>query len=177
MKVKIGPYPNGNRKRKVDVQIDRYDTYGMDHTLALIILPMLVQLRNTKHGIPHEFAQVGGEDYDSQESFDFYKESVNESFNKGCDRWDEVLDKMIWSFQQLIDDDYDSKYHHGDIDFEFRELDEKIHNPLSGKDEVAHEMINRNKNHWYDHIGHHAHEARIQEGLELFGKHFRSLWD
>jgi hypothetical protein len=100
MKVKIGPYPNGNRKRKVDVQIDRYDTYGMDHTLALIILPMLLQLRATKHGIPHEFASVGGEDYDSQDSFDFYKESQDEAFSKGCDRWDEVLDKMIWSFQQ-----------------------------------------------------------------------------
>ena len=66
MKVNIGPYPNGNKSRKVKIKIDRHDTYSMDHTLALIILPMLVQLRNTKHGIPHEFAEVGGEDYNSQ---------------------------------------------------------------------------------------------------------------
>ena len=177
MKVKIGPYPNGKRKRKIDVHIDRYDTYGMDHTLALIILPMLIQLRATKHGIPHEFAAVGGEDYDSQDSFDFYKQTHDESFGKGCDRWDEVLDKMIWSFQQVIDEDYDSKYHHGEVDFEFKELTEKIYNPLTGKDEAACEMINRNKNHWYDHIGHREHEDRIQEGIELFGKYFRNLWD
>jgi hypothetical protein len=177
MKVKIGPYPNGKRKRKIDVHIDRYDTYGMDHTLALIILPMLIQLRATKHGIPHEFAAVGGEDYGSQDSFDFYKQTHDESFGKGCDRWDEVLDKMIWSFQQIIDEDYDSKYHHGEVDFEFKELTEKIYNPLTGKDEAACEMINRNKTHWYDYIGHREHEDRIQEGLALFGKHFRSLWD
>jgi hypothetical protein len=177
MKINIGPYPNGNKKRKVDVQIDKYDTYSMDNTLALIILPMLVQLRNTKHGIPHEFAEVGGENYNSQDSFDFYKETYDESFGKGCERWDEVLDKMIWSFMQLIDDDYDSVYHHGDVEFEWKDTEEKILNPLTGKDEVLKEMINKNKNHWYDYVGHRMHEDRIQEGLELFGKHFRSLWD
>jgi len=177
MKINIGPYPNGNKKRKIDVQIDKYDTYSMDNTLALIILPMLVQLRNTKHGIPHEFAEVGGEDYNQQDSFDFYKESYTESFEKGCDRWDEVLDKMIWSFTQMIDDDYDSVYHHGEVEFDWKDSEEKIHNPLTGKDESLKEMVNKNKNHWYDHVGHKTHEARIQEGLELFGKHFRSLWD
>jgi len=177
MKINIGPYPNGNKKRKIDVQIDKYDTYSMDNTLALIILPMLVQLRNTKHGIPHEFAEVGGEDYNQQDSFDFYKETYNDSFEKGCDRWDEVLDKMIWSFTQIIDDDYDTVYHHGEVEFEWKDSEEKIRNPLTGKDESLKEMVNTNKNHWYDYVGHKTHEARIQEGLELFGKHFRSLWD
>jgi hypothetical protein len=31
--------------------------------------------------------------------------------------------------------------------------------------------------HWYDAEGHLLHEAKIQEGLELFGKYFRNLWD
>jgi hypothetical protein len=31
--------------------------------------------------------------------------------------------------------------------------------------------------HWYDAEGHKLHEDRIQEGLELFGKYYRSLWD
>jgi hypothetical protein len=39
-------------------------------------------------------------------------------------------------------------------------------------------MVDKNpKEHWYDHIGSQEHEKRIQEGLELFGKHFRDLWD
>ena len=39
-------------ERKVKVRIDEYDTWSMDHTLALIILPMLKQLKATKHGSP-----------------------------------------------------------------------------------------------------------------------------
>ena len=38
---------------KIDyVKIDHWDTWSMDHTLSYIILPMLKQLRNTKHGYP-----------------------------------------------------------------------------------------------------------------------------
>ena len=51
MKIKIGPYKNKG-ERKIDIQIDRYDTWNMDHTLALIVLPMLKQLKKEKHGSP-----------------------------------------------------------------------------------------------------------------------------
>ena len=35
------------------VKIDYYDTWSMDHTLADIILPMLQQLKASKHGAPY----------------------------------------------------------------------------------------------------------------------------
>ena len=35
---------------KNTVHIDYYDTWSMDHTLAPIVLPMLKQLKATKHG-------------------------------------------------------------------------------------------------------------------------------
>jgi hypothetical protein len=39
-------------------------------------------------------------------------------------------------------------------------------------------MVDKNPGaHWYDAEGHLLHEERIQEGLELFGKYYRSLWD
>jgi hypothetical protein len=39
-------------------------------------------------------------------------------------------------------------------------------------------MVDENPGeHWYDIVGHQLHEERIQEGLELFGKHLRDLWD
>ena len=51
-------------------------------------------------------------------------------------------------------------------------------NPITGKVEETYKMVDKNPNeHWYDHVGHMKHEERIQEGLELFGKHFRNLWD
>ena len=35
------------------VKIDHYDTWSMDYTLSKIVLPMLKQLKETKHGSPN----------------------------------------------------------------------------------------------------------------------------
>jgi hypothetical protein len=178
MKIKIGPFPKKRGNRKIDIQIDHYDTWNMDHTLAMIIYPMLLQLKATKHGVPHDFAEVGGEDYEQQDSFDFYKEDTDNLFNERVKEWDKTLDKMIWSFQQIADGDYDSKYHHGEAKFDWVESDKTYPNPVTGVLEPTYQMVDKNPDeHWYDHVGHKLHEERIQEGIELFGKYYRSLWD
>jgi hypothetical protein len=41
---------DNKKKRKVKIHIDPYDTWSMDHTLALIIHPLLVQLKEKNHG-------------------------------------------------------------------------------------------------------------------------------
>lgn len=179
MKIKIGKYPKGSGRRKIDVQIDNFDTWSLDHTLAHIIYPALIQLRATKNGVPSEIvADVGGEDYASQDSFDFYKETHNESWDIAAKRWDDILDKIIWSFEQLLKDDYDSLYHHGKTDWDWIESDRQYPNPITGKMEPTFQMVDKDPEaHWYDSEGHQLHEERIQEGLELFGKYFRNLWD
>jgi hypothetical protein len=155
-------------ERRVDIKIDNFDTWNLDHTMAMILYPALIQLKEVKHGVPSEFAEVGGEDWISQQSFDFYTETNAECFDLGVARWNETLDKMIWSFQQLCLDDYSDKYHHGTMKMGWKEVDS---NGLS-------EMVDENPSeHWYDYVGNQLHEERIQEGLELFGKHYRSLWD
>jgi hypothetical protein len=54
----------------------------------------------------------------------------------------------------------------------------EITNPTTGVVETMHEMVDENPGeHWYDHVGHALHEDCIQEGLELFGKYYRNLWD
>ena len=178
MKAKIGKFYKGKPDRKININIENFDTWNLDHTLALIILPALIQLKETKHGIPANFAEVGGEDYSDQDSFDFYKETHNESFNEKVKEWNEVLDKMIWSFQQIALEDYDEQYHHGKAEYDWVKTDKQFPNPISGKIEDTYQMVDKNPNeHWYDHVGHQLHEQRIQEGLELFGKYYRSLWD
>lgn len=180
MKVKIGQYPKKRlTQRKVNIEIENFDTWSLDHTLALIILPALLQLKESKHGVPAEFADVGGADYEHQQSFDFYKETYNEAFDKGCERWDEILDKMIWSFQQLAFDDYEKLYHHGSTDYGWEEdSSSQFFNSITNQVETVYKLIDKNADqHWYDHIGHKLHEERIQEGLELFGKYYRNLWD
>jgi hypothetical protein len=179
MKVNLSRYPKGNGKRRINVEIDPFDTWGLDHTLATIILPALIQLKNTKHGVPNEFTSRVGGDFDNNLVFDFIKEDDNIVFDQLCDSWDEVLDKMIWSFLQLsIEDDYDNNYHHGKMETDWVESDYTYTDPITGKIEKTYQMVDKNpEEHWYDQIGNQEHEKRIQEGLDLFGKHFRDLWD
>lgn len=178
MKVKIGKFPKTTNRRKIDVQIDKFDTWSLDHTLAHIIYPALLQLKATKHGIPSDFAMTGGEDYLDQESFDFYKETHDECFEIRCEQWNDVLDKMIWSFGQLIVEDYSDKYHHGNAEYDWKKTDTMYPNPITGKLEATYQMVDKNPDeHWVDHEGLKIHEERIQEGLELFGKYYRNLWD
>jgi len=179
MKVNIGKYVKRRNSRKIKIQIDPWDTWNLDNTLARIIYPALLQLKAEKHGVPGQFVdEVGGEDYASQDSFDFYKETHKEAWDQAALKWDEVLDKMIWSFQQLAEADYDSQYHHGTPKYDWVKTDKTFPNPITGKMEATYQMVDKNPDeHWYDHVGHQLHEERIQEGLELFGKHFRSLWD
>ena len=179
MKVKIGKFPKkSSGKRKINVEIDNYDTWNLDHTLALIIYPALLQLKATKQGVPSEFGDVGGESHGMQDSFDFYEESHEDAWKLGLERWDETLDKMIWSFEQLLKGDYDDQYHHGEAEYDWVKSDKTYPNPITGKVEDTFQMVDKNPTeHWYDSVGHMKHEERIQEGLELFGKYFRSLWD
>jgi hypothetical protein len=178
MKVNIGSYSKRRSVRKVKIEIEHFDTWSLDHTLALIIYPALLQLKDTKQGVPGEFAEVGGEDYNDQMSFDFYTDTCSEAWKEGVKRWDEILDKMIWSFQQLLSNQYDSLYHHGEAKYDFETTDKTFPNPITGKVEKTFKLVDKNpEDHWYDHVGHTLHEEKIQEGLTLFGKYYQSLWN
>lgn len=178
MKVKIGKYPRGSGHQKISVEIEGHDTWNFDNTLAQIIYPALLQLKEQKQGVPSDFgSNVGGEDYVEQQSFDFYQETHKEAFDQRCKEWDVCLDKMIWSFEQVLKADYDELYHHGTPKFDWIKSDKQYSNPITGKIEDTYQMVDKNpEEHWYDAEGHQLHEERIQEGLELFGKYFRNLW-
>jgi len=106
------------RTQKVKVHIDKWDTWSMDSTLAPIILPMLKQLKETKHGGPYVYP----EDVPAklrptkQELLEYTKNSKTDS--KWFDRWDYVLDEMIWAFEQKCRDDWMSDYDYNKWDRE-----------------------------------------------------------
>ena len=131
MKVRIGNYPNWRfyhhwlydwfgyaPKQKIKIRIDRFDTWSMDSTLATIILPMLKQLKESKHGAPAvEFKDVPEElmPPDAEAVKKLYMENgeTDENFFK---RWDYVLDEMIWAFEQKCRDDWMEDYHYNKWD-------------------------------------------------------------
>jgi len=95
------------KKRKVKIRIDKYDTWGMDHTLAVIILPMLKQLKATKHGSP------AVDDKDVPKHLRSKVKPAKQDYETDGlwhERWDWVLDEMIWAFEQIADDRSDAVY-------------------------------------------------------------------
>ncbi len=101
MRVRIGPY---RKNRAVKVEIEPHDTWNMDETLAHIIHPMLIQLKETKHGAPivdEGDVPLGmGMSEEAKAKFS----ETGETDGQFHARWDWVLDEMIWAFEQKIID-------------------------------------------------------------------------
>ena len=151
------------RTQKVRVRIDTWDTWSMDHTLAHIVLPMLAQLKATKHGAPSvDNADVPKElRMSKKDRIQFAKDgSTDDKFFK---RWDWVLDEMIWAFNQKCRDNWDDDY------YEYREM-----GPEESKDPDSLFGI---KLVWEDPEGRMAHQERMTNGFKLFGKYYENLWD
>ena len=106
------------RTQKVKVRIDRWDTWSMDHTLAPIILPMLKQLKETKHGAPMvDMKDVPRELRATKKQLDAYGKNGDVD-PKHFDRWDWILDEMIWAFEQKCRDDWMKDYDYNKWDSE-----------------------------------------------------------
>lgn len=156
MNVLIGPYTDDNTARQIDIRIDPFDTWDADHTLALIIVPMLKQLKATKHGAPLT------DDEDVPEHLRSTSAPPKEN-NWDVDanhfkRWDWIMDEMIWAMEQVIKDDEGQFYDHSEVDEE-ADLNTQV------------QQIK------IDRKGLQQYHERIQKGCLLFGKYFQSLWD
>lgn len=98
MKVNIENYTDDGEDQVVEVHIDPWDTWSMDHTLAPIILPMLIQLKKEKHGAPWvAVADVPKELRPSKKDIlNYEKDGTTDP--KFFERWDWVMDEMIYAF-------------------------------------------------------------------------------
>lgn len=165
------------RERNIAIHIDRYDTWSMDHTLSLIIVPMLKQLKETKHGGPW---------VDSEDAPEELRASVDEIQDYGVDgttdknwfeRWDYVLDEMIYAFEMISTDGWEQEFYSGKSDLTWKPID------VNGTEVVEEDAI-------YFEIGHGPNDTfkvdregmkvvqdRITNGTRLFGKYYQNLWD
>ena len=157
------------------IKIDNYDTWSMDSTLTPIILPMLKQLKETKHGAPYT------EDKDVPERLRSTTKAAVKSKKNSWDtdgnhfkRWDWIMDEMIWAFEQLADDEWEAQFHTGKSDIVWvpsKELDAK------GKPRTYEMKKGPKDTRKWDKKGYMKYSARIDNGTRLFGKYFRALWD
>jgi len=142
------------------VKIDRWDTWSMDHTLAYIIHPMLVQLNETKHGAPYT------DDEDVPEHLRSHmaepKENEWDTDSLHFMRWDWILNEMIWAFEQELKDDDESQF------FDHSECGDEKPWDKDGK------YVSKLK---LDAEGLEKHQKRKANGFRLFGRYYQNLWD
>jgi hypothetical protein len=145
---KLLDWIHSKKSRKMYIKIDHYDIWDMDTTLAYIILPMLKQLKEVKHGVPiiddpailellsNEIAEASQSEIDEVEEC-----TVN------VIAWNFILDEMIWAFEQKLIDWLPQYY------------------------------IDTDGSHDLDIAGYTKHNDRMNRGFAYFGRYYQALWD
>lgn len=149
------------RKRTVKVKIHDYDTWCLDTTLALVIVPTLEKFRNSeRNGVPNFILkELGFKERTLEGGFVGHTE---EELQKADAEFNKILDKMIWSFKQVINSDESP-----DVPVDFS-TDEFFN---TGYSRITPEQ----REQWQKEY--EKYNKRVQEGLDLFAKYYTCLWD
>lgn len=155
---------DSKRKRNIKVHIDHYDGWSMDSTLAYIIHPLLVRLKNNKQGSPLV------DDEDVPESIRSTSAPVKENEWDIDDfhhqRWDYVIDEMIWAFE-IINTNWESEYYDftDSTDLTFEDNSDGTGKLLwKNPPKIDNESINKIQD-------------RMNNAFRLFGKYYQALWN
>jgi hypothetical protein len=172
--MKLCQWIESKRTRKIRVKIDRWDTWSMDHTLSYIILPMLRQLNETKHGAP------GTDDEDVPDHLRSTsaapKENEWDTDSNHFLRWDWIMAEMIYAFECQLDDTWEEKYWTGEWGKpDFIKVEKEYPNPVTGEMESTYQINSGTRKCDWD--GLKKEQERIANGFRLFGKYYQALWD
>jgi hypothetical protein len=158
---KLLSWIDSKKKRKINVRIDRWDTYSLDSTLAYIILPSLLEIKKDQRGTPYV------SDFDVPFNLHCPEEenTTGDIDANWVARWDYVLDEMIFAFESQVDTSWQDQFY-GDMSggLAFKKLENGHSEMITiGTMEI-------------DHEGKEKYQKRIDNGLLLFGKYYQSLW-
>ena len=154
-----------HNKRKVKVHIDPWDTWSMNSDLSMIILPMLKQLRDTKHGSP--FTDDKDVPKHLRSTAAPPKKNKYDTDDNHHARWKWILNEMIHAFECDCDKSWEDKYWTGEVDIDF----------VKCGDGMAQMVHGPNHTQKFDKKGYMKEYKRIQNGFKLFGKYYQNLWD
>lgn len=131
MLVYIGKYPDTTwlgklffrfrSSRTTIVKINDQDLWSMDHTLALVVTPMLKRLKEIQHGSPN---------VDDSDVPDGFSTDVHE-------RWAYIINEMIFAFESKTQNWQDEFYEGSDLSFD-------------GSEKGVFKMVNKGKPVDYD---------------------------
>jgi hypothetical protein len=179
MKIDI-PHPDEINQIGTQITIHKWDTWNMDHTLALIILPMLKQLKKEKHGSPYVDHDDVPEELRPKETDEYGTDDTHFA------RWDYVMNEMIFAFENKVDDSWEDRYFtdYEEVTFEFEwkgvgPAQLRLFPDENGdmEDYELYEWVRGERPSKFDQEGLKKYQERISNGFRLFGKYYESLWD
>jgi hypothetical protein len=169
---------SNSRKRKINVRIDPYDVWSADHTLALIIHPVLVELSKRKQGSPVVDPEDVPEDLRSTEPAGPDNGYTDNTVHQ---RWEWVMNEMIWAFEQCAEPEKnEDQFTHNSDQLEMKFVstgDETLDNKGMKSLEFNYQKDPTKPKYWVDKEAKKLHYDRISNGLRLFAKYYFGLWD
>lgn len=88
------------RARNDKIKIEHFDTWSADYTLAKIIVPVLEQLKEVKHGAPYTDNEDVPENLRSEDS------ENGDVCPTHFEKWDWVMTEMIYGFKFILDQEH-----------------------------------------------------------------------
>lgn len=151
---------DSKKNRRVVIDIDYYDTWSADETLASIIHPMLVEVKKHKNSSPLVDDSDVPEHLRLENSIAGEKEyDLDSNYHA---RWEWVLDEMIWTFDNHRKNDWEDQFSSGNLDYYID----------------SNGYLKEGPNHTYvtDMVRLDKHRERMSNGRRLFAKYYESLW-
>ena len=166
-----------SQDQKIKVCIDPQDTWNMEYTLAYIILPMLKQFNKEKNASPFTNDGDVPKHLRSTQAKPWDKD-IGETDEFHFKRWDYILGEMIFAFENIRDCSWEEKFNSGEHDIYWEKTEKEDTDPVTGKRVYLQEMKRGPKDTFkVDYKGFNKYSKRIDNGLRLFGKYYRKLWD
>lgn len=142
------PKLNSSKKQRIQVEIEDHDIWSFDYTLTHIIVPGLELFRDKTVSAPRVDNEDVPEHLRAPES---ELHTIGHTDSHWNDRWIWILNEMIWAMREIRDD-----------------------NP--GEEQFYSFGEDKNPVRISDTTGLLDYHKRIQNGCQLFGKYFTSLW-
>lgn len=85
------------RKDRIKIRIDNWDTWNVDYTLSRIAVPLLREYKEKNNGFPVDVDEVDIPNH------------IKNSYDSGDERqeagWDAIVDKMIRAHEMIVNDE------------------------------------------------------------------------
>ena len=134
--------------------------WDLSNHMARYILPRLQEFRRQMDGPKSDYFGVPAQFLEDPE------QTTDEDLAQGAAAWAAALDDMIYAFEAIADEEFDSPFS-VDADWGWRTFDDKPDEPFIRVETYGIHL---------DEEALKERNRKIKKGIEQFAEHFQSIW-